>query len=43
MDSDSLTEHLFSDAISRDRVLTNEFKRSRQLKLFSIKMNPWIP
>lgn len=37
MDSDSLTEHLFPDAISRDRVLTNEFKRSRHLKLFLVK------
>lgn len=35
MDRDSLTEHLFPDAISRDGVLTNEFKRSRHLKLFS--------
>lgn len=43
MDSDSLIEHLFPDAISRDRVLTNKFKRSRHLKLFSIKKNPWIP
>ena len=37
MDSNSLTQHLFPDAISRDRVLTNEFKRSRHLKLFLVK------